>query len=294
MALRISGLSLITLLVAAVFPGLFFPAYSPAPFGHPPLVAALAGFDIAANDAAFDENAEGELARLANEERTRRGLPALAVDDRLTQTARAHAQEMAKRKQLSHQFPGEPDLRHRIAQTSIRIKRVGENVGYDSSVESAHQGFMNSSRHRENILRPEYNAIGIGVARRGSTLYVAQNFAQRVGESSSVQVEDQVAAAFERLRRDAGAPPLARLRNAELRELACSMARQDRLQTQPALRLPGVRYVTAYTETEPQNLPPSAAEKGADSALEKFSVGACFQRTPRHPSGMYWVLMVFY
>jgi uncharacterized protein YkwD len=293
--LRIAAVSALLVAFAAGFPELFFPALT-APFGNAPSSAAKASFTAmpAEAEAGFDENAERELAGLINQERIRRGLPALATDERLVQAARAHTQEMAARNNLSHQFSGEPDLRHRIAQSKLRIKRVAENVGYGSNIELTHRGFMESPKHRENILYPDYNAVGVGALRSGDVLYVTEDFAQRLPEVSSEQVEEEVAAAFQEMRRGAGSPGLVRARNGRLRELACSMARNDRLETYPALKLPGVRFVSAFTQMEPQQLPTDAKQASADATLQRFAVGACFERTANYPNGTYWVLMAFY
>ena len=56
----------------------------------------------------FDNQAEPQLVDMLNLERARAGLPSLKTDDRLTQAAREHSVLMAKAKQLSHEFPGEP------------------------------------------------------------------------------------------------------------------------------------------------------------------------------------------
>ena len=52
--------------------------------------------------AQFEEAGERQLVQLINQERASRGLPPLAVDQRLTQAARKHAELMAEHKALSH------------------------------------------------------------------------------------------------------------------------------------------------------------------------------------------------
>ncbi len=69
--------------------------------------------------------AEQELFRMTNRDRAEAGLPELEWNEWLAQAARKHAAEMARRGRLSHQFPGEPGLRDRIAATSIRFRRLG-------------------------------------------------------------------------------------------------------------------------------------------------------------------------
>ena len=132
-----------------------------------------------------DGQAEQQLLQMLNLERARAGLPSLKVDDRLTQAARAHSVRMARAKQLSHQLPDEPPLSKRLAATNIRFNADAENVAYDYSLQAAHEGLMQSPRHRDNILSPGYNAVGIGVLRSGDLFWVTQDFADNMLEKAA-------------------------------------------------------------------------------------------------------------
>ena len=52
---------------------------------------------------------------------------------------------------------------------------------------------MRSPRHRANILDPEYNAIGIGVVLTAREVFVTQDFARGLPETSVDRAEEQVA-----------------------------------------------------------------------------------------------------
>ncbi len=54
---------------------------------------------------------------------------------------------------------------------------LGENVGMGPSLSAIQNAFMNSPSHRDNILSPKYDHLGTGVAKRGNTYYVVQEFA---------------------------------------------------------------------------------------------------------------------
>jgi len=114
-----------------------------------------------------DPEAEQQLFALVNEERTSRGLGALAWDPRLVTVARAHSEEMFRLKYFSHQSPVAGSPFDRLAAAKITYQRAGENLAYAHSVAAAHRGLMESPGHRENILRPEYTRIGIGVIAAG-------------------------------------------------------------------------------------------------------------------------------
>jgi uncharacterized protein YkwD len=115
-----------------------------------------------------DPEAEQEMLKLVNDERTSRGLPALALDPRLVPIARQHSEEMFRLKYFGHQSPVNGSPFDRLAAAKISYSRAGENLAYAHSVAVAHRGLMDSQGHRDNILRPEFTRIGIGVISAGS------------------------------------------------------------------------------------------------------------------------------
>lgn len=239
-----------------------------------------------------DQDAAQELFSMVNEERGKLGRAALDWDDRLAQAALQHAHLMAERKELSHQFANEPSLRLRLAKTSIRLDRSAENVAYDSTIEGAHSGLMHSPGHRANILSPDYNAIGIGVVKRGEYYYVVQDFSHRLPESSVAQVEDEIAQAFERLRRKQGSSVLTRKNLPRLRDAACSMAHRDEVDARGIES--GARYVVAFTISDPEKLPDDVVRFRSNAQLASYAIGVCFERTPTYASGIYWAVMTFF
>ncbi len=139
-----------------------------------------------AAETSFDLAAEQELFRLANQERTRAGLHAYSSDERLNRAARAHSQEMAKQKQVGQALPGESRLRQRLVQTGLKFSQAAENITLASSAAQAHQLFLGSAAHRENILDSQYDTLGVAVARRGDQLYVTQDFVRRLPDQARV------------------------------------------------------------------------------------------------------------
>lgn len=116
---------------------------------------------------AADPVAERQMFDLVNDERAAVGLARLDWDDRLLPVARQHSEEMFKLKYFAHQSPvsGSPFDRLKVA--GIIYARAGENLAYAQSVSVAHRGLMQSQGHRENILRPEFTHIAIGVISAG-------------------------------------------------------------------------------------------------------------------------------
>jgi uncharacterized membrane protein required for colicin V production len=114
-----------------------------------------------------DPEAEAQLLKLVNDERTSRGLAALALDPRLVPVARGHSEEMFRLKYFGHQSPVVGSPFDRLAAARIPYGRAGENLAYAHSVSVAHRSLMDSPGHRENILRPDYTRVGIGVISAG-------------------------------------------------------------------------------------------------------------------------------
>ena len=115
-----------------------------------------------------DPDAEQEMLKLLNDERTSRGLAPLVLDPRLVPVARQHSLEMFGLKYFGHQSPVTGSPFDRLAAAKITYTRAGENLAYAHSVAVAHRGLMESPGHRENILRPEFTRVGIGVVTGGS------------------------------------------------------------------------------------------------------------------------------
>ncbi|MDP9263798.1 MAG: CAP domain-containing protein, partial [Acidobacteriota bacterium] len=175
-----------------------------------------------------DLAAERELVERINQSRQRNGLPKLEPDPRLAEAARAHALEMARQGHVTHRFPPEPALRGRVAVTGLRFDFVGENVGLNRDAELSHHEFLSSPGHRENILDPRANAVGVGAVRTGEDLWVTEDFAHVVPDYDPAEAEELVVRLIAGLRKQAGQPPLLRGELGPVRQEACAMAQTDR------------------------------------------------------------------
>ncbi len=238
-------------------------------------------------------DAERRLVELINQERTQRGLKPYEMDAKLTQAAREHSDMMAKRKTLSHQFPGELPLRSRLAKTGLAFNTDGENVAYDSSIDELHDNLMKSPPHRANILKKEFSAVGIGVVKVGRYYYATQDFARTLPGYTGNEAEKIISASFDNLRQKAGARVLERIDDPRLRDVACKMAKADKLDTDTPRGFENVQNVVVYTATEPQRLP-SNMQKLANVTASGYSLGACYASSKSQPNNVYWVAFVTY
>jgi uncharacterized protein YkwD len=114
-----------------------------------------------------DPVAARQLFELVNDERAQRGVGVLAWDERLVPVSRAHSEEMFRLKYFSHDSPVAGSPFDRLNNAGVVYSRAGENLAYAQSVSVAHRALMESPGHRENILRPEFTRIGIGVINGG-------------------------------------------------------------------------------------------------------------------------------
>ena len=136
--------------------------------------------------------AEQYLLSAANQERAARGLSTLHRDPRLASAAAGHARTMAEHGTISHQFAGEPELTSRGANAGVPFSVISENVAEAPSVLQIHDMWMNSEHHRENLLDPAVDAVGISVVARGNELYAVEDFARTVRTVSLAAQESAI------------------------------------------------------------------------------------------------------
>jgi uncharacterized protein YkwD/uncharacterized membrane protein required for colicin V production len=114
-------------------------------------------------DASVDPQNEEAMLALVNEERVKEGLNSLVMDEALRDVARKHADDMFKRGYFSHDTPEGVDPFDRMRRDGIEFGLAGENLALAPTLETAHEGLMNSPGHRANILKDGFNKVGIGV-----------------------------------------------------------------------------------------------------------------------------------
>jgi len=121
--------------------------------------------------AARRDRDEPDLARLRaevveahNRIRAIAKLPALETSERLQAAAQAHAQDMAARRKMTHQGSRGSRPIDRIKAKGYPYRRAGENIAAGfSAVDRLMEGWMDSPRHKRNILGG-FSQIGVGCA----------------------------------------------------------------------------------------------------------------------------------
>jgi uncharacterized protein YkwD len=121
-----------------------------------------------------DTGYDGAMAMVCdlNAMRVQNGLRPLRWDWRLWSAAQVMAADMAARHYAAHVTPEGVGLADRIQPTgyipSNAEWELAENLGWGTSVLSTPlaivTGWMNSDHHRENILDPDLEDVGVGIA----------------------------------------------------------------------------------------------------------------------------------
>jgi len=133
--------------------------------------------DFTTQNGQIDVKAESEILVLVNNERTKKGLSILKMDPLITQVARAHSRDMLAKGYFSHQDPDGKTPYDRLMAERVLFRESAENLALAQNSNLVHTGLMNSPRHRDNILNPNFSRVGIGVINSGEHgLMVTQNF----------------------------------------------------------------------------------------------------------------------
>jgi uncharacterized protein YkwD len=98
-----------------------------------------------------------------NQFRAEHHLPPVRLDPRLNQVAQAHADFMATHQTLSHTGANGLNPSQRLASVGYRWICIAENVAAgQTTAEEVVQDWIDSPRHRANILKAAVTDIGIG------------------------------------------------------------------------------------------------------------------------------------
>lgn len=116
----------------------------------------------------FDENAQfvTQLETLINDERTAAGVPALTVDEQLTEAARNHAIDMLCNDYLSHIALDGSTPEQRVEAAGFNASLVLENLyalhpAYGGNPQSAFDWWMNDPDSQADLLNANTTAVGI-------------------------------------------------------------------------------------------------------------------------------------
>jgi uncharacterized protein YkwD len=117
--------------------------------------------------------------------RIKNGLPPFTWDADICRMARIHSESMSRLHYFSHVTPEGLRLGDRaraagILQFSVLGENIGYTQGYDDPATFMVDQWMQSAKHRANILSPEFRAMAIGsFAGPDGSIYLTQTFITR-------------------------------------------------------------------------------------------------------------------
>lgn len=114
----------------------------------------------------FADITKTALINLVNQERESLGLQTLNENIILNQAAYLKAEDMMENDYFSHQSPEGFSPWYWFKKVGYDYKLAGENlaIGFLDS-EEVHQAWLDSFSHKDNLLNPNYQEIGIGVVK---------------------------------------------------------------------------------------------------------------------------------
>lgn len=122
------------------------------------------------NSDTFDQ----QILDLVNQERAKVGADSLRINEQLDQAADLHSQDQAQMDRMTHDGSNGSSIGDRVSATGYSWSQVAENVsqvaldpetvmyGGQGFQNIGIQGWMESSGHRQNILDPDLEELGIG------------------------------------------------------------------------------------------------------------------------------------
>jgi hypothetical protein len=136
---------------------------------------------------------ETELLWMTNQNRAQQGLEPLVLDEALTRIAREQSTGMANQGFISHELPS-GNLKTRMELSGYGYITVRENIASSSSLAWAHNALLKSPAHRDNILAPDVNRVGIGIVHcpppYEKELFITEIFAAPREVHQSTEVQD--------------------------------------------------------------------------------------------------------
>jgi len=240
---------------------------------------------------------EADLLVALNEERAARNLTAVRLTPELVELARRHSADQAARNELSHYSATGRSYQQRLQDAGILSVANGENVGRSETFLTGpiHQSFMDSPTHRDNILNPAYDAVGIGVVRgerSGRDVYfVTVDFIKRVVVKTAADIRAKMLTALNEAR------ARARLAPVELFDAVNAMADKHAQAEAEGRVLPPVAFNTWRSSTRFFSSLDLDQIAGSirDQRVEGFGlagIGSAFGRNRQHPEGAYVICVI--
>lgn len=247
---------------------------------------------------------EKNLLEMVNQERTQSGLQPVKHSPELAVLARHHSQDMALcqnkdlKECLSHISSSGKSYTDRLVDGGVFFIKNGENVAFSETylAEYVHQGFMSSQGHRENILNPDFNQLGVGVVynEKKKAFFVTQDFIERVILLTEEEAANEIRKRINGLRVKNSLPPLSFFNDADefARTYSLSKASEKKQPSFPA----GFGQTDLFFFAHPSldQLQESCRGKILDKIYETGGLGITFGRNNKYRGGSYFLTLILF
>jgi uncharacterized protein YkwD len=239
---------------------------------------------------------EEKLLEWVNKERTARNLNPLRFSPGLRAVAIEHSKDMASQQKLTHLSSSGKSYLDRLVEAGLFFIEIGENVAVSDTFDAAfiHQGFMESPEHRDNVLNPKYDTVGIGVVySKDQEYFVAQDFSQSLKKLETDKAEKLIQDEITKIRKENALPPLS------FHNIANNFARRhsrNRATGKPLQNIAGFFGETHihFITTPGLTLPDNVSREIASEMYEIGAVGAWFGRLKDYPGGTYLITIFLF
>ncbi len=242
------------------------------------------------------KNIEERLLELLNKERSARFLTPLSFAPDFRAVAIEHSKDMASHQKLTHLSTSGKSYLDRLVKAGLFFVEIGENVAASDTfdAEFIHQGFMESPEHRDNVLNPRYDTVGIGVViSQDRKYYITQDFAQSLNKLGTDEAEIAIKEEINTIRKNSALPPLS------FHNIADSFARRQSRNRASGKPLQNIALFFGETHIHFITTPVLAIPKNIFQAIasdryETAAVGAWFGRLEDYPGGTYLITIFLF
>lgn len=224
-----------------------------------------------------------QIFALANETRARAGVGRLAWDPALAAAALQHCRRMAAEGPIAHRYGGEPDLSGRAAQAGAHFSVIEENIAFGPSPAVIHDQWMQSPGHRQNLLSPDVDRVGIAVVAGHGELYAVADYSRGAEQLSPREVEARVSALVR-------AKGVRVLNDPSVARTAC-LTDEGMPQAEDGLQ---PRFIMRWQEADLSSLPQALASRLASGRYRAAAVGNCPAQVTEGAFTAYRVAVILY
>ncbi|MFC2166119.1 CAP domain-containing protein, partial [Acidobacteriota bacterium] len=228
------------------------------------------------------------------DEREDQGLSPLEILPELITLARDHCRDMAQQNRLSHDSSDGKTYPDRLVGAGLYFLEGGENAAFSETFSSQliHQSLLDSPEHRENILSPSFDQVGIGVIyKRDRGFYITQDFLRSFPRKSEEEIALEVKELLAEEREKQELPPLRF--TSELDKLAADYT-QQKAEGKVMSKIPEkLGYGTVFISRTPEI--EGIEEDIKKIARDKYSsagLGITFGRSAKNIGGEYVLVLL--